>query len=122
MKRSRGLSRPFPSWNRSILTEIYICHACSYHEINDGNGRAGAKDPGGPNCHEFPAMIAQLLLKLGVNGHVESVVSTSSSATGDTMLAVSASVEDVRTQLAQRDAEIARLMERLATFEGVPDV
>jgi|EP01047_Picozoa_sp_COSAG01_P005438 hypothetical protein len=28
----------FPSWNRSILTEIYLCHACSYHhEIEDGN-------------------------------------------------------------------------------------
>jgi hypothetical protein len=26
-------SAPFPSWNRSILTEIYLCHACSYHEI-----------------------------------------------------------------------------------------
>jgi hypothetical protein len=24
------VSRPFPSWNRSILTEIYLCHACSY--------------------------------------------------------------------------------------------
>jgi hypothetical protein len=35
------VSRPFPSWNRSILTEIYLCHACSYHEIEDGNGRAG---------------------------------------------------------------------------------
>eukprot|EP01047_Picozoa_sp_COSAG01_P027867 COSAG01_NODE_1854_length_9053_cov_2.566499_3_plen_422_part_00 len=35
------MSRPFPSWNRSILTEIYLCHACSYHEIEDGNGRAG---------------------------------------------------------------------------------
>eukprot|EP01047_Picozoa_sp_COSAG01_P021962 COSAG01_NODE_1290_length_10882_cov_25.926922_10_plen_63_part_00 len=22
--------RPFPSWNRSILTEIYLCHACSH--------------------------------------------------------------------------------------------
>jgi hypothetical protein len=25
--------RPFPSWNRSILTEIYLRHACSCHEI-----------------------------------------------------------------------------------------
>jgi hypothetical protein len=32
------VSRPFSSWNRSILTEIYICHTCSYHEIEDGNG------------------------------------------------------------------------------------
>ena len=24
--------RAFPSWNRSILTEIYLCPACSCHE------------------------------------------------------------------------------------------
>ena len=35
------VSRPFPSWNRSILTDIYLCHACSYHEIEDGNGAPG---------------------------------------------------------------------------------
>jgi hypothetical protein len=35
------VSRPFPSWNRPILTDIYLCHACSCHEIEDGNGRAG---------------------------------------------------------------------------------
>jgi hypothetical protein len=23
------------------LTEIYLCHACSYHEIEYGNSRAG---------------------------------------------------------------------------------
>ena len=28
-----------PSWKRSILTEIYLCHACPYHEIEDGNAR-----------------------------------------------------------------------------------
>jgi hypothetical protein len=27
------VSRPFPSWNRSISTEIYLCHACSCQEI-----------------------------------------------------------------------------------------
>eukprot|EP01047_Picozoa_sp_COSAG01_P031200 COSAG01_NODE_2204_length_8173_cov_4.803939_4_plen_290_part_00 len=27
------VSRPFPSWNRSILTEIYLCRACSCQEI-----------------------------------------------------------------------------------------
>jgi hypothetical protein len=32
------VSGPFPSWNRSILTAIYLCHACAYHEIEDGNG------------------------------------------------------------------------------------
>jgi hypothetical protein len=36
-------SRPFPSRNRSILTEIYLCHACSYHAIEDGNGRPGER-------------------------------------------------------------------------------
>jgi predicted P-type ATPase len=36
-----SVSRAFPSWNRSILTEIYRCHACSDHEIGDGNARAG---------------------------------------------------------------------------------
>jgi hypothetical protein len=28
-----AVSRPFPSWNRFILTEIYLCHACSCQEI-----------------------------------------------------------------------------------------
>jgi hypothetical protein len=28
-----AVRRAFPSWNRSILTEIYLCHACSCHEI-----------------------------------------------------------------------------------------
>jgi hypothetical protein len=27
------VSRPFPSWDRSILTEIYLCHACSCQEM-----------------------------------------------------------------------------------------
>jgi hypothetical protein len=27
---SSAVSRAFPSWKRSILTEIYPCHACSY--------------------------------------------------------------------------------------------
>jgi galactose mutarotase-like enzyme len=28
-----AVSRPFPSWNRSMLTEICLCHACSCPEI-----------------------------------------------------------------------------------------
>eukprot|EP01047_Picozoa_sp_COSAG01_P051849 COSAG01_NODE_5390_length_4291_cov_3.107109_3_plen_237_part_00 len=32
------VSGPFPSWNRSILTESYLCHACSCHGIEDRNG------------------------------------------------------------------------------------
>eukprot|EP01047_Picozoa_sp_COSAG01_P034645 COSAG01_NODE_2611_length_7384_cov_7.141386_6_plen_349_part_00 len=35
------VSRPFPSWDRPILTEIYLCHAWSCQEIEDGDGRAG---------------------------------------------------------------------------------
>jgi hypothetical protein len=27
------VSRPFPPWNRSMLTEFYLCHACSCPEI-----------------------------------------------------------------------------------------
>eukprot|EP01047_Picozoa_sp_COSAG01_P006727 COSAG01_NODE_247_length_20443_cov_52.339543_7_plen_200_part_00 len=27
-----SVSRPFPSWSRSILAEIYLCHACSCQE------------------------------------------------------------------------------------------
>jgi hypothetical protein len=38
---SDSASAPFPSWNRSILTEIYLCHACYYHETEDGNGAPG---------------------------------------------------------------------------------
>ena len=34
----------FPSWKRSILTEIYLCHACFYHEIEGRlQGRRGTK-------------------------------------------------------------------------------
>eukprot|EP01047_Picozoa_sp_COSAG01_P040508 COSAG01_NODE_3416_length_6122_cov_11.318114_3_plen_105_part_00 len=36
------MSRPFSSWNRPILTEIYLCHACSCHKMEDRNGRAGS--------------------------------------------------------------------------------
>jgi hypothetical protein len=39
--RAAGVSRAFPSCTRSIWTEIYLCHACSCHEIEDGNARAG---------------------------------------------------------------------------------
>eukprot|EP01047_Picozoa_sp_COSAG01_P026883 COSAG01_NODE_1748_length_9329_cov_99.035861_11_plen_286_part_00 len=35
------VSRAFPSWNRSILTEIHLCHACFHHEIENGNARTG---------------------------------------------------------------------------------
>jgi hypothetical protein len=37
-----AVSRAFLSWTRSILTEIDLCHACSYHEVEDGNARTGS--------------------------------------------------------------------------------
>eukprot|EP01047_Picozoa_sp_COSAG01_P014532 COSAG01_NODE_710_length_14110_cov_94.506745_1_plen_81_part_00 len=33
VEQLQAVSWPFPSWNRSILTEIYLCHACSCQEI-----------------------------------------------------------------------------------------
>jgi hypothetical protein len=30
---SQPVRRPFPSWDRSMLAEISLCHACSCHEI-----------------------------------------------------------------------------------------
>jgi hypothetical protein len=38
---SLPVSRAFPSWYRCILTEIYLCHACSCHGIEDGHARPG---------------------------------------------------------------------------------
>jgi hypothetical protein len=35
------VSLGFPSCKRSILTEIYLCHVCSCHEIEDGNACTG---------------------------------------------------------------------------------
>jgi hypothetical protein len=34
------LRRAFPSCTRSILTEMYLCHACPCQEIEDGNAAA----------------------------------------------------------------------------------
>jgi hypothetical protein len=36
------VSRPFPSWHRSILTEIYLCHACACQEILRAETRSGS--------------------------------------------------------------------------------
>jgi hypothetical protein len=43
-----AVSRAFPSWKRSILTGIYLGHARSHHEIEDGNARTGGA--GGRRC------------------------------------------------------------------------
>eukprot|EP01047_Picozoa_sp_COSAG01_P007288 COSAG01_NODE_275_length_19669_cov_8.676188_12_plen_238_part_00 len=37
------VSRASPSWTRSILAEICLCHACSCQEIEGGNARAGVR-------------------------------------------------------------------------------
>jgi hypothetical protein len=39
------VSRAFPSYTRSILAEIYLCHPCSCHKIEDGNARTDWADP-----------------------------------------------------------------------------
>eukprot|EP01044_Picomonas_judraskeda_P001313 COSAG03_NODE_76_length_14245_cov_10.406122_9_plen_1576_part_00 len=92
-----------------------------------------AKDPGA-NCHEFPAMLAQLLRKLGAAGERMSIEA------GDAVAPVVGvqrqSTEDLHRQLAERDtviaeqavamaakdAELADLRARLADLpsEGVP--
>jgi hypothetical protein len=41
-ERTIFVSRAFPSWNRSMLTEICLCHACSCHETEDGNAPTGS--------------------------------------------------------------------------------
>jgi hypothetical protein len=41
-------SRAFPCDTRSILTKVYLCHACSCHAIEDEHARAGG--PGGPGA------------------------------------------------------------------------
>jgi hypothetical protein len=55
-------SAPFPSWNRSILTDIYLCHACSYHEIEDGNGA-----PGGGGLPSYAPVHREPASRLNVN-------------------------------------------------------
>jgi hypothetical protein len=48
---AHGVSRAFPSWNRSILAEIYLCHACSYQEIlRTEHARTGGHTIGRPTC------------------------------------------------------------------------
>ena len=49
-RATASVGQPSPSWNRSILTEIYLCRACSYHEIEDGNGAPGGGAGAGGAC------------------------------------------------------------------------
>jgi hypothetical protein len=51
-----AVSRPFPSWDRSILTEIYLCHTCSCQEIfrTETAEQAAAKGHTVLYCQEGP--------------------------------------------------------------------
>lgn len=59
-----------------------------------------AKDPGGPSCHEFPAMLTQLLGKLRVG-------SGAYTSTSEVARRVVIPVVDVQQQLAVKDAQLA---------------
>jgi UDP-glucose 6-dehydrogenase len=41
LPRATDVSGAFPSFMRPVLTEMYLCHACSCPEIEDGNAPAG---------------------------------------------------------------------------------
>jgi hypothetical protein len=41
LRAAVAVRQAFPSCTRSILTEIYLCHPCSCHGIEDGNARTG---------------------------------------------------------------------------------
>jgi serine/threonine protein kinase len=80
-------------------------------------------DPDGPNCHEFPAMVAQLLTKLGT-GHVD-VAEVASEEMPTASLRQR--LMRLEAMLAQRDEELAKekkknteLLARLVDFEGEP--
>jgi hypothetical protein len=62
-----GVSRAFPSCTRSILTEIYLCRACSCQEIEDGNARAGATRTGSPSA---PSAVCDLRVRVEIMGSI----------------------------------------------------
>jgi hypothetical protein len=54
--------RAFPSWHRSISTEIYLCHACSYQEIVSATARTAcqaAKPPTYPPAPRWPTLVSR---------------------------------------------------------------
>jgi hypothetical protein len=62
--RSLGVSWSFSSWNRSILAEIYLCHACSRQEI------LRTKTAGQAPLHTARcAEVAAALVRLGADVH-----------------------------------------------------
>jgi hypothetical protein len=80
-----------------------------------------ARDDDGPNRHEFGAMIAQILAKLGagvlpVSGIAET--SAPSSPLRDELALLRREKEEALARLAEQDARVRRLEARLASFEG----
>jgi hypothetical protein len=78
------VSRPFPSWNWYISTEIYLCHACSCQEIlrteTAGQGKRihgasnivfsnGLYDPwhGGGVLHNLSKTVLAVILQHGAH-------------------------------------------------------
>eukprot|EP01047_Picozoa_sp_COSAG01_P020180 COSAG01_NODE_1142_length_11533_cov_9.907381_11_plen_143_part_00 len=59
-----GVSRPFPSWNRFILTEISLCHACSCQERLRTETAGQGELPGPAQarlCFALPALVQHCL-------------------------------------------------------------
>lgn len=80
-----------------------------------------ARDDDGPNRHEFGAMIAQILAKLGagvlpISGVAET--SAPSSPLRDELALLRREKEEALARLAEQDARVRRLEARLASFEG----
>eukprot|EP01047_Picozoa_sp_COSAG01_P111992 COSAG01_NODE_40764_length_459_cov_67.063889_1_plen_121_part_10 len=61
------MSPAFPSCTRSILTEIYLCHACSCHAIEDGNAWTGIQ----ATVDAFGATVGPLLFDKDERGVAE---------------------------------------------------
>ena len=75
------------------------------------------RDPGGRSRHEFPAMVAQLLLRLGTQPAAPVTAAApepeQTPVTDPTTLVGAAEVEALRAQLRAQDAEIADLQQQL---------
>eukprot|EP01047_Picozoa_sp_COSAG01_P057470 COSAG01_NODE_6645_length_3566_cov_2.581194_3_plen_143_part_00 len=63
-EKPEAVRRAFPSMMRSILTEIYPCHACSCHEIlrvetaqEPGSGGTASGVPHAPATSAVPALL-----------------------------------------------------------------
>jgi hypothetical protein len=96
------LSRAFPSWNRSILTEIYLCNSCSYHEIHGppscglafcGDFSAPTRQPGGGGAAPEPSTAARVAAPPSYACHVEVAATSGLAAARHVLEAVAAADE-----------------------------